>query len=240
MKTWVKVLVGIAVGFLALLALALVLLVRSGKWDQVQRMAGGISRMKHGAEDLERFQREHAFTPPADGLIQEQRLATYLEICESLQPFVQPYQAWMEAHAGKQGDFKDAVEALELMGKVTLQAAETCRAKGMTPRELAWLHRSVRKAMEEAQAKGIPPDRLDLVEVLRRAAVDPGLSKALKGEIQRKLQRYEARDTASKEPLSANAQLCRIHAERIRRADLGDFATMILEGTAKGKRRNKD
>jgi hypothetical protein len=239
MRGWLKVLLGIGAGFLILFTLGITLLLRSGRWEQVQRMAGGIFELKRGAEDLERFQKERTFTPPADGLIPESRLLTYLEICESLQPFVKPYEAWIEAHAGKQRDFKDAVEALGFMGKVTRHSAEVLRAKGMTPHELAWLHRSVRKAVEEAQAKGSSPELVDMLGDLRKAAGDPGISKALKTELLRKLERQESRIKAAGEPMSPNARLCLAHSDRIRRADLGDFATLILEGAAKGKRRGK-
>lgn len=239
MKGWAKVLLGISAGFFLVIVLGLTLLFRSGRWEQVQRMAGGIFEMKRGAEDLERLQRERTFIPPADGLIPEQRLLTYLEVCETLQPFVKPYEAWMEAHAGKQGDFKDAVDALGFMGKVSSQSAEVLRAKGMTPHELAWIHRSTRKAVEEAQEKGASPELLELLGDLRKAVADPGISKALKTELQRKLGRFEGRIKAAGEPMSPNARLCLTHSDRIRRADLGDFAALILEGVAKGKRRSK-
>lgn len=239
MKTWVKVLLGLAAGIAVLLALALTLLVRSGRWEQVRSMAGGISQLKRGADDLERMQREHPFTPPADGLIPEPRLLAYLEVCETLQPFVKPYEAWMESHLGKQGDFKDAAEAIGFMGKVTTQAAEACRARGMSPQELAWLHRATRKAVEEAQAKGIAPELLELLEDLRRVAAEPGLRPSLRSELQRNLERHQAKALVRREPLSANATLCQLHADRIRRADLGDFAAVILEGAGKGKRRSK-
>lgn len=237
MKTWVKVLVGLAAGIAALLALALTLLVRSGRWEQVRSMAGGISQLKRGAEDLERMQRELPFKAPDDGLIQEPRLVAYLEVCEALQPFVKPYEAWMESHLGKKGDFKDAVEAIGFMGKVTTQAAEVCRSKGMSPQELAWMHRSVRKAVEEAQKKVVAPEWTDLLKVLRKAAEDPGISLPLRKELQGKLERFEKKVEAAGEPLSANARLCVLHAERIRRADLGDFSSIILEGS--GKRRGR-
>ena len=237
MKTWAKVLLGLAAGIGMLLVLAVTLLVRSGRWEQVRSMAGGISQLKRSAADLERMQREHPFIPPADGLIPESRLMAYLEICEALQPFVKPYEAWMESHLGKQGDFKDAVEAIGFMGKVTAQAAQVCRSKGMSPQELAWMHRSVRKAVEEAQQKGAAPEWMDLMAVLRKAASDPGLSLPLRKELQEKLERYGKKTEAGEGMLSVNARLCALHGERIRRADLGDFSTIILEGS--GKRRGR-
>lgn len=239
MRTWVKVLLGIGAGFFLLIVLGATLLIRSGAWQHVERMGGGISQLKRGAEDLEQLQREQPFTPPADGLILEQRLLTYLEICEVLLPFVKPYEAWMEAHAGKQGDFKDAAEALGFLGKVTARSAEVLREKAMTPQELAWLHRSVRKAMEEAQGKGASPELLEMMADLRKAAQDPGIDRTLKAELQRKLERYGSRIIEAREPLSPNARLCLAHAERIRRAELGDFAALILEGAGKGKRRSR-
>lgn len=239
MKTWMKVLLGLAAGVLVLVGLGATLLVRSGRWNQVKSMAGGIFELKRGAEALERIQREHPFVPPADGLIPEPRLDAYLGICEALQPYVKPYEAWMEAHAGKQGDFKDAVEAVGFMGKVTAHAAEICGTMGMSPQELAWMHRAVRKAVEEAQGRGSVPELQDLLASLRKAAADPGISRPLKSELQQKIERSEAKARSGQDPLSANARLCLLHADRIRRADLGDFATLILEGAAKGKRRGR-
>lgn len=236
MKTWVKVLLGLAGGVVLLVGLGMVLLVRSSRWEQVKGLAGGISQLKKGTEDLERMQRERPFQPPADGLIPEPRLMAYLVVCETLQPFVQPYQAWMESHAGQRGDFKDAAEAIGFMGTVVDRASAACRSQAMTPQELAWMHRAVRKAVEEAQGRSTATGLAELLQDLRRAVADPGLSGPLKAELQQKLAGHEARAATGATPLSANARLCLRHAERIQRADLGDFAALILEGTAKGRR----
>lgn len=236
MRTWAKVLLGLGAAAILLVGLAAALLVRSGRWDQARQFAGGMTELTRSARAMEQMQKAQPFTPPAGGVIPEPRLLAYLEVCEALQPYVKPYETWMEAHAGKRGDFKDAADAVGFLGKVTSHAARLLRERAMTPQELAWLHRAVRKAQDEAIGRSAAPDLLDLMAGLRRAVADPGLSPALREELRGKLERQEAKHRAGQAPLSPNAVLCQAYEERIRKSDLKEFSALLLEGMGKDGR----
>lgn len=238
MRTWVKVLLGLGAGLLLLVAVAATLLVRSNRWGELKQLGGGVAELTRSSRELEQLQKAKPFDPPADGRIPEPRLLDYLAVCEALQPEVKPYQAWMEAHAGSQGDLRDAAEIVELLARVTAKASRQLRARDMAPQELAWLHRQVDRAMKELQRREGGGD-LALAEGLRRAVADPGISPRLREDLQGLLRRQEATPARAVEPLSPNAELCARHAGRIRAADLGEFSALLLEGLGKGRHGRK-
>jgi hypothetical protein len=185
---------------------------------------------------MERLDQEQPFKAPADGLLPEPRLIAYLDVCDALKPSEGPYLAWMREHMGKKGDFKDAAEAVTFMAGLLDTAAVELKARGMTAREFAWIHESVRRARKEAIDKAGSPLALEMLQDLRQAARDPGLDPARARDLDEKIRRYEARIQEGREPLSPNAKLCLAHAERLRAADLGELGDMIQSGGISSKR----
>ena len=236
MKGWMKIVLGIAATLAGLLALGFALLVRSGKWEQIQGFSGGMVKISRSTKALERLDQERPFQPPADGLLAEPRLLAYLEVCEALKPSEGPYVAWMREHMGKKGDFKDAAEAVNFMAGILDTAAVELKARAMSAREFAWIHEAVRQAQKEALGKTGSPLAEDLLLELRKAVQAKGLDEATRQGLERKLGRFEARLREDQQPLSPNGKLCRAHAERLRAADLGELGEVIQGGMAKGGR----
>ena len=67
MKTWTKVILGIAALPVILVVGGGVALVATGKWKQVVGIGSGVLQLKHGAESLKNLDKEFPFAPPADG-----------------------------------------------------------------------------------------------------------------------------------------------------------------------------
>jgi hypothetical protein len=236
MKSWMKIVLGIAATLACLLVLGAALLVRSGKWQEIRGFSGGMVKISRSAQAMERLDQEQPFKAPADGLLPEPRLIAYLDVCDALKPSEGPYLAWMREHMGKKGDFKDAAEAVTFMAGLLDTAAVELKARGMTAREFAWIHESVRRARKEAIDKAGSPLALEMLQDLRQAARDPGLDPARARDLDEKIRRYEARIQEGREPLSPNAKLCLAHAERLRAADLGELGDMIQSGGISSKR----
>jgi hypothetical protein len=236
MKGWVKVVLGVAATFLFLGVVGAVQLVRSGKWAEIKGFSSGMADITRSSKAMERLDKENPFQEPADGKLPEPRLLAYLEVCEALAPAKDPAAAWLREHTGRQGDFKDATEAIGHMARLFETAAGELEKRRMTAREFAWITRAVKEARQEASEKAGAPKALELLQDLRRAAADPGLSPKLKAELQGRIGGYEAWLEAGKAPLSDNAKLCLVHAERIKAADLGELGDILRDGMAKGSR----
>ncbi|MBI4912947.1 MAG: hypothetical protein HY823_09420 [Acidobacteria bacterium] len=227
MKSWVKVLLWIAVGIAGLGALGIGAMVRSGRWDQAKRFAGGMTQLVSGAKAMEEFEKSHPFTLPADGLLRPERLETYLQVCALLKPYEKPFNTWVAEHSGKQGDFREAAEAVSFLGKVTREVQELMRARGMGTRELAWVHRTVREAQRELADRQGSPRVQALLRILERTVRSPELPQTLRDSLAEDLARFRAEVDPAK-PLSANARLVQEHQERMAETDPGELLDMVL------------
>ena len=69
MKTWTKVILGIAALPVILVVAGGVALVATGKWKQVAGFESGVLQLKHSAEGLKNLDKEFPFTSPAEGAI---------------------------------------------------------------------------------------------------------------------------------------------------------------------------
>ena len=236
MKAWVKVLMGIGAALVLLVVIAAGMLVQSGHWKEIRGFSGGMVDITRSAKAMERLDKEQSYQEPADGRIPEARLVAYIEMGEALKPVEAPYSAWMEAHGGKKGDFKDAAEAITLMSHLMDTAAQQLAEHRMTAREFRWLHMAVRKARKEAGEKAGSPMALELLETLKRVSKAPGLEAPLRRELEQKISHYELWLEKGKGPLSFNAKLCLAHAEHLGAAELGEGGDIILRGMKKGNR----
>lgn len=236
MKAWVKVLIGTGATLLLLLVVAGVMLVQSRHWKDVQGFSGGMVDITRSAKAMEQLDKQHAYQEPADGRIPEARLTAYIEVCEAVKPVEGPYTAWMQAHMGKKGDFKDAAEAITFMSRLMDTATRQLREHNMTAREFAWISIAVRKARKEAVEKAGSPAALELLETLKRVSKAPGLEAPLRREVEQKVNRFETSLGKGKDPLSYNATLCLAHAERLDASELGESGEMLLGGMGKSRR----
>ncbi len=237
MKTWTKVILGIAALPLILVVGGGVALVAMGKWKQVAGFGSGVLQLKHGAESLKNLDKEFPFAPPADGAIPEDRLVAYLAVCEAVKPVAAPYETWFQAHQGQQGDFKDAQKAVGMLAVLMESSMHALQSQKMSAREFGWIDRAVANARREATEKAGTPVAREMLATLRDAAKAPGLSEAERKSLHEKIRRYDQSLKKTGEPISPNGALFLRHAERLKAAELGEFGGILLEGAGSPRRR---
>jgi len=233
MRTWVKVLLGALVLFGALAALLALLLLRTGKWDQVRQFSGGMIQLTQGAQVLEKYEKAHPFKIPADGRIAPERLEAYLDVCAALKPFEEPYRSWMAEHMGRKGDFKDAAQAVAFMGQMAGILQRELGARQMSTREFAWTHAAVREARKELTRRSGSPRAAEILGLLRRTAQDPELPPRIRARLSAELARLDASGEAHP---SENALVLEPRLDRLAEVDPGDLADLFLGGVAQGTR----
>lgn len=237
MKTWAKVVVGVAMLPVLLVGAGVVALVATGKWKQVTGFGSGVLQLKHGAETLKSLDKEYPFTAPSSGAIPEDRLVAYMAVCEAVKPVSAPYEAWFQAHQGKQGDFKDAQEAISMMALLMESSLHALRSQKMSAAEFGWLDRAVEKAKQEAADKAGSPVARDMLATLRSAAEAPGLPESQRTSLKEKVARYSESMKKAGEPLSTNASLYLKYEARLKAAELGEFGGLLLQGAGGERRR---
>lgn len=239
MKTWTKGVLGCLALPVILVVGGIVALVATGKWKQVVGFGSGVLQLKHNAEILQSLDKEYPFTPPADGVIPEDRLGPYVAVCEAVKPVAAPYEAWFQAHQGQQGDFKDAQEAIGMTAVLMQSSMAALRSQKMSAREFGWIARAVDKARQEAAEKAGSPVAREMLSALRDAAKAPGLSETERKTLDEKIARYTESLKKSGLPLSSNGALYLKHAERLKAADLGEFGGILLQESGIKSRRGR-
>jgi hypothetical protein len=191
-----------------------------------------LTRTAKGAEGLAS---KYPFTPPGDGTVSEERLLVYIAICEQVAPSVREYEAWMKAHEGEQGDFKEAQEAINLTVKVLEGASGALDRNKMGPVEFNWIGRALEEAAREEASGGTPLER-EMLESYSKVLDFPGLSAAEREQVTKEAARFrDQMGTAPGEAASANAKLYRKHAAELKACDLGAEGRQLLQGLAQGK-----
>jgi len=241
MKGWGKVLVGILVVALLCCVAGAAMLFSGGRWEAIKGITGDTLALKKNAEGLEGLQKELPFTPPADGVVKADRLEAWLAVREALKPKADEFNVWAEAHEGKQGDFKDAREAIGLISAVMGQSVAAMRAQKLSPAEYRFLEKAMEAARQEVETKGgggaLANESLATLEALAR---DPALPEAKRAEIAAEAQRLRAKVDAAGQPLTANGQLYRQYGERIRATELGEFGRSMMQGGGRERHRRAE
>lgn len=240
MKGWSKVLVGILVVALLCCIAGAAMLFSGGRWEAIKGFTGDTMALKKNAEGLETLQKELPFTAPADGVVLAERLDAWLAIREALKPKADEFNAWEEAHRGKQGDFKDAREVIGLISAVMGESVAAMRAQKLSPAEYRFIERAMDEAREEVEAKGgggaLASESLATLESLAR---DTSLPEAKRAEIAAEANRLRAKVDAAGQPLSANGQIYRQYAARIRASELGEFGRSMMESSGREHNRGR-
>lgn len=238
MKGWAKVLLGIFAVLLLMCVGGGLWFFSSGAWDQAEGFFGETMKLKSSAEGLEKLQKELPFEAPADGLVAEARLQAWLSIRERLQPKAQEFNAWAEAHQGQQGDFKDAREAIGMIGGLMGESVAAMRENAMSPAEYRFIERAMGEARKEAEVKGGGGPLADeALASLDRLAKDPGLSEEKRAEVAAEAAALRGKLEAASQPLSPNAALYSRYAQRVLSSDLGEFGDDMLQGSGRRQRR---
>ncbi|MGE5361652.1 MAG: hypothetical protein ACM3NQ_21765 [Bacteroidales bacterium] len=121
------------------------------------------------------------FTPPRSGTVAEQRLQSYLEVCERIKPFGDKIDEWEAEHSspGRTTSFKG--RAAGLVEGYLHEFNLALRQQQMGPAEFAWIESRMRQAAEGAPSGFAPQsDRLLYAEYRDRLTRSAAGTHALK------------------------------------------------------------
>jgi hypothetical protein len=129
----ILVVLGVSFGFLAVVVCPR--LYREG-----EALLAPIVELAGAEEAVGELNRELGFAPPADGLVEEQRLLVYLDTWKDLQA---DYQKWQDLvghmEGRRQQSWSEAKQALAATRDLHRAQLDILRSRGMSPAELIWL-----------------------------------------------------------------------------------------------------
>ena len=238
MKTGSKVAVGVLAAMLMLCVASGVALFVSGAGQKIRGFATGMVQVAGEAKGLDALNREHPFSPPANGEVSEARLEAYIRTCQQLKPESDRYEAWFRAHEHQgrhQGNFGEAGEAVGLVGGVMKAMATALQSQSMGPQEFHWIRRAMRKAQRDTAGRESSALEDEMLKALRKAADAPGLSASERAKLAKQVQTFQARMGAAGRPLSANDRLYLRYASQLAQCDLGEETLSLIGGFEHGQ-----
>lgn len=150
-----------AVGFLVVLlglVLAAAVLYFTG-WGAIVRNVAVLAWRGNAMVSLAK---RTPFTPPSTGTVAEQRLQSYLEVCDRIKPLGDKIDDWEAEHSvpGRTMAFKG--RAAGLVESYIHEFNLALEQQQMGPAEFAWIEGRMRQAAEEAPSRTAPPSDRDL------------------------------------------------------------------------------
>jgi hypothetical protein len=174
MSTGVKVAIGC--GILALLAIVgvVVAIVAGGMFvsRKADQFTGGLEAQQEASETIQELEREHPFSPPADGVVRSDRAATFFEVTddawEGMQEWVEDMRERGEEIDGRGGQagLGDAMAGLQGLGRSRVALSEALEDHGMPVSEYIWTGMALARAYaaldQPAESSAVPADNLTL------------------------------------------------------------------------------
>jgi len=204
-----------------------------GGTEVVKDFTQGISGIQSSAQSVESLSKDFPFDPPEDGLVAEGRLLACMEVCREVKPAVDAYGGFIESHQGKQGDLKDAREAIRMTADTMREFVGALRKHCMSPREFSWIQKTMESAFREAAAKGCAPLLREILEALEEASENPSLPSGDREALRTRIEDFRTR--LSEIPggsLSPNARLYLRHSDEWEACRLNEYGAMVLSGRA--------
>jgi hypothetical protein len=167
------VLLTIAIAVLAIVG-ALAALVGPRLYREGRSLVAPIAELAHAEQAVAALDRELPFTPPADGLVDADRLRVYLDVWDALRVQYQRWQNLVEHdHHGRAQSWQEAKAALAATRDVQRSQLEILRGHGMSPAELLWLDDAVLRGWwRKVEPLLTGKDRPAVAEQLRRTSED--------------------------------------------------------------------
>lgn len=146
MKPIVKVAIGCGIA-LVVAGIAAIVVVGAGIWWA----KGKAETMVADQEKIDTLQKKAdqvPFTPPADGVLSEERLLKFLEIRKRVYGVYEKYKADLEGMGGKkQADLGDVTRALGMFNELRLAVAQAQADVGMSRAEYGYFVESIYKTL---------------------------------------------------------------------------------------------
>jgi len=170
MSTGAKVAIGC--GIVALLGLVIVVFGMMTCWRKASELGGGLEAQQEASERIDELEREHPFTPPQDGIVEDDRAARFFDVTddawEQMRDWVEDMRDRGESIERRGGDagFGDAMAGLQGLGRSRLALAEALADHDMPVSEYIWTGMALTQAYasldQPAGTSGIPQANLDL------------------------------------------------------------------------------
>lgn len=174
MSTGAKVAIGC--GILALLAIVgvVVAIVAGGMFvsRKADEFTGGLEAQQEASETVQALEREHPFTPPADGIVPADRAETFFAVTDDAW---EEMREWIEEmrergedidSRGGEAGFGDAMAGLQGLGRSRVALSEALTDHEMAVSEYIWTGMALAHAYgaldQSAETSGVPAENLDL------------------------------------------------------------------------------
>lgn len=233
-----KIAIGCLVALLVACVVAAVVLFFVGKagWN----IFGGVAK---DAMAIQKLDETYKFSEPADGLVQEERLQAYIEICALVKPEVEKLQAFSKSREGaKEGSWSDAKDALRLTTGLTTAMRKGLEEQKMSPTEFHFVGNAMRSARiaVESSGEGQTLDaaqrkaKEEMIASFEGLLANPGLPQEQRDEIQGQLDQIRQELEAAPE-VDPNGALYLKHRERLDAVDLEGMEGVAFQGAASTK-----
>jgi hypothetical protein len=241
MKTWAKVGIGCLVVLLAACVISIVMFVFAGAWvkSQINKWTGGVGDMAADAKAIEKIEKEHPFTPPAGGQVDEARLQAYIAICGQVKEAMAPYEGWLKEHESKagekKGDWGDVKTAMKMTSALMGSMRKGMQEHQMSSQEFHWIESAMREASMEvgsgAEAGGSQRTMIeDSIKDIESQMAAPGLSEEDRANLQGQVNslRSQLAELGAGEK-SHNRELFEKYAAQLKATDLKEFGNVQIK-----------
>jgi hypothetical protein len=242
MKTWAKVGIGCLVVLLAACVISIVMFIFAGAWvkGQINKWTGGVGDMAADAKAIEKIEKEHPFTPPADGQVDEARLQAYIAICGQVKEAMAPYDAWLKEHERKggeqkKGDWGDVKTAMKMTSALMGSMRKGMEEHQMSSQEFHWIEGAMREAsMEVGSGAGADDSQRTMIEDsikdLESQMAAPDLGEEDRTNLQGQVNslRSQLAELGAGEK-SHNRELFEKYAAQLKATDLKEFGNVQIK-----------
>ena len=236
MKTIAKVGVGCLVALLLVCLVGAGVFFFAGNWvrSKAKGVFGDFVAVQKSAEAGQKLNEKYPFTEPADGAVTEDRLEVYLSVCGEIKPAADRYEAWVRSKQGhKQGDFKDAKEAMNLTAGVMEAAANAMDRHAMSPREFLWIQSAMSEAAAAPKGPSLTEGQQQLIRVLQSQVDNPDTPEDQREQLRGQIEQIRGEAGAEAAPSGPNAELYARYADRLREAEPTGLGALLIQGLAK-------
>lgn len=181
MSTGVKVAIGCGILVLLAIVVMVIMTVAGGIFlkKKAGDISGGLEAQQKASEKIQALERDHPFTPPADGVVSEGRAKTFLAVTD---------EAWEGMHesmeevvdrgreieqGGRDAGLGDAMAGFRALGRSRITLAEALDDHDMPVSEYLWtgleLVRAYQALSMPPEQSGVPAQNLDLARRHRDA-----------------------------------------------------------------------